>query len=282
MRSSVLIDRLVCSFPRVGFTDIYHVNVRRRGILGQIYILLFGTPHLGTFANGVYLRRILRSRTFSSVLDAGCGDGTFAFYVAALNPRTSVLGVDIGEQGLHDADTTLGVCERVSRAIQLRNLTLRQLDLRQLNMPESFDLIYTFDVLEHIKENKAVLQNLYQALVPGGFLLLRIPNRVQKRILNAKFTEEHAKWGAIEHVGQHYEMKTLLQDLREIGYTIVDATYTDGLYGRLSFELSEALNYYEISQAIQFALTPLLKILRWLDTRCSLTEGDGLLVLCRK
>jgi SAM-dependent methyltransferase len=276
------VEQMVVRRPRVGVTDIFHRNVRRRGILGKLYVLLFGTPHLGTFANGIYLRRATRHMTPSHVLDAGCGDGTLAFYMASRFPNARILGVDIGEQGLHATDSTLDICAMVHRSLPLGNLEFRQLDLRQLDRREEFDFAYSFDVLEHIAENRQVLRNIYRALRPHGSLLIRIPARKQKRILSRRFTREHERWAEIEHVGQHYEMDSLQADLKQIGYEIVSAEYTMGNWGRLSFELSEALQYYHVPQALQMLCMPALKILRFVDTCVGIRNGDGLLVLCRK
>jgi SAM-dependent methyltransferase len=276
------LEQIVVRWPRVGFTDVFHRNVSRRGLPAKLYVLLFGTPHLGTFANGIYLRRATRHLNSLSVLDAGCGDGTFAFYMASRFPGARVLGVDVGEQGLHHSESTLDICAAVHRSLPLRNLAFRQQDLRQLDACEEFDFVYSFDVLEHIAENRQVLENIYRALRPGGSLLLRIPSRRQKRILSPRFTREHAHWAEIEHVGQHYEMDSLLADLKQIGYKIVSAKYTMGNWGRLSFELSEAMQYYRLPQALQMLCMPVLKALRFVDTHAANREGDGLLVLCRK
>jgi hypothetical protein len=142
--------------------------------------------------------------------------------------------------------------------------------------------VYSFDVLEHIAENETVLQNIYRALIPGGLLLVRMPTRLQKRILNPQFTAEHARWAAIEHVGQHHDMGSLLHVLRGIGYRVISAEHTTGSWGRLSFELSEALRYCRLPDAVQFACVPLLKLFRRIDTILTPAEGDGLLVFCEK
>jgi 2-polyprenyl-3-methyl-5-hydroxy-6-metoxy-1,4-benzoquinol methylase len=276
------VEQIVVRWPRVGSTDIFHRNVSRRGILAKLYVLLFGTPHLGTFANGIYLGRTTSKMTPSSVLDAGCGDGTLAFYMASRFPKARVLGVDIGEQGMHASDSTLDICARVHQSLPLGNLEFRQLDLRQLDAREEFDFAYSFDVLEHIAENREVLAKIYRALMPGGSLLVRIPTRKQKRILSPRFTAEHARWAEIEHVGQHYEMDSLQADLKQIGFQILSAEYTMGNWGRLSFELSEALQYHHLPQALQMLCMPALKALRFVDTRAAIHDGDGLLVLCRK
>jgi len=282
MSCSPALDRLVLRYPRLGSTDIFHERVRKRGIFGQLYVLLIGTPHLGSFANGFYLRRALRRRQYRSILDGGCGDGTFSFYAARKCPQARVLGVDIGVQGLHDDTGTLDICNRTQRILQVPNLEFRKLDLRELDAVEEFDFVYSFDVLEHIAENKLVLANVYRALSKGGEFLLRIPTRVQKRILPRRFTAEHAKWAEIEHVGQHYEMDTLVADLREIGYRIVSADYCVSFWGRVSFELLEGLKTSGMPEIVSFACMPLLKLMRWVDTLGRWKEGDGLLVLCQK
>jgi len=221
-------------------------------------------------------------RKFSSILDSGCGDGTFTFYVARRRPNARVLGVDVGEQGLHGEENTLEICHRVQGILQLPNLEFRKLDLRELDAADAFDFIYCFDVLEHIRENKQVLANVYRALRKDGQFLLRIPTRVQKRILPKRFTVEHEKWAKVEHVGQHYEMDTLLADLKEIGYQVISAQYSMGFWGRLSFEMLEGLRTSRLPEVVQFGAMPLLKLFRWIDTRARLEEGDGLLVLCQK
>lgn len=183
---------------------------------------------------------------------------------------------------MHTSESTLDICARVHRSLALDNLEFRQLDLRQLDAREEFDFAYSFDVLEHIAENRQVLQNIYRALMRGGLLLLRIPARNQRRILSRRFTSEHERWAQIEHVGQHYEMDSLQADLKQIGYEVLSAEYTMGNWGRLSFELSEAMQYYRVPQALQMLGMPALKALRFVDTHAAIRGGDGLLVLCRK
>lgn len=282
MRSSAILDRLVLASGRLGATDLFHENIRRRGIPGQLYLLLFGTPNLGSYANGYYLRQALKQVSPKRVLDAGCGDGTFTFYVAQRLPEASVLGVDIGEQGLHSSESTLDTCARIQKQLKFPNVRFQKLDLCELDMPDAFDFVYSFDVLEHIADNRRVLENIYRSLLPGGHFLLRIPARVQKRILNPKYTADHAHWASIEHLGQHYEMDTLVNDIRDIGFTVIRANYTVGNLGRLAFEGPEALRYYRVPEPLFFASVPFFKVLRFLDTRSRPPEGDGLLVFCRK
>jgi len=150
-RCSPALDRLVVRLARLGFTDIYHDRVRKHGLLGQLYVLLVGTPHLGSFANGFYLHRAMGRRQFSSILDAGWRDGTFTFYVPRRCPNARVLGMDVGEQGLHGEENKVEICYRVQGILQLLNVELRKLVLSELDTAATLDFVYCFDVMEYIR-----------------------------------------------------------------------------------------------------------------------------------
>lgn len=267
---------------RLGQTAIYHEYVIRKGLFGKLYILIFGTPHVGTFANGIYLKRILRKRTFKNILDAGCGSGTFSFYIAKNFSKSSVVGVDIGKQGLHDHSRTLDVCSKIQKTLKLPNLVFTELDLCRLSAKGEYDLIICFDVLEHIKENQKVIKNFFSALKKGGWLLLRIPTKEQVRLFDKKYTRKHELWAKVEHVGQHHDMKSLVYAIEEVGFKIVFKRYTNGVWGRLSFELNEIMEYYNFPLILQYSVVPFLKLLRYIDTLADNKEGNGLLVLCEK
>lgn len=96
-------------------------------------------------------------------LEIGCGTG---FVLAGMAKRFAfgrMLGSEIFSQGLHFA------AQRVQQAAFI------QMDARKIPFREEFDVIGAFDVLEHIQEDEAVLQQIRQALKPRGMLLLTVP-----------------------------------------------------------------------------------------------------------
>jgi SAM-dependent methyltransferase len=103
------------------------------------------------------------------VLDAGCGRLT-----QAAPPGAHVAGIDIDEAGLA-ANTDLD--EKIVGSIESYPLP-----------PNSFDLIYCHDVLEHLENPIAALDNLVQALAPGGELHVGVPDVTSRKSLIAKFT----------------------------------------------------------------------------------------------
>lgn len=98
------------------------------------------------------------------VLDIACGEG----YGAAALVRagaSSVLGVDIS------AD----VCEHARRKY---GLDARPGDALAIPVPDrSFDLVVSFETIEHVDDPAAFLAECARVLVPEGMLIVSTPNR---------------------------------------------------------------------------------------------------------
>lgn len=103
------------------------------------------------------------------VLDAACGEG----YGSALLARCArhVLGVDISIEAISHANKRY--------AAQQANLSFRQADVAALDaLPSaSFDLICSFETLEHLQAQEAMLAGFRRLLAPGGVLLVSTPDR---------------------------------------------------------------------------------------------------------
>lgn len=98
-----------------------------------------------------------------SLLEVGCGTGFVLSGIAGAFPQISLVGSEIFTAGLAVAS------QRVPRA------KLVQMDARRIPYVEEFDVVSAFDVIEHIKEDELVLQNLYRAVKPGGGCLITVP-----------------------------------------------------------------------------------------------------------
>ncbi len=97
------------------------------------------------------------------ILDLGCGTGLMLTGMERVYPRAFLYGADLYPEALVLAS------RRLERAILL------QTDIRSLPFEHEFDLIGIFDVLEHIEDDEAVLGGINRALVPGGGLLMTVP-----------------------------------------------------------------------------------------------------------
>ena len=99
-----------------------------------------------------------------SFMEVGCGTGFVLKGIAAAFPSVRLVGSEIFPEGLVFAAARVG--ERAE---------FLQMDARQIPYTAEFDGIGAFDVIEHIEEDEAVLQQMHRALRPRGLLLLTVP-----------------------------------------------------------------------------------------------------------
>ena len=103
------------------------------------------------------------------VLDAACGEGYGGALLATC--ASQVLGLDISAETISHANN------RYAR--QHANLSFQQADVAALDaLPSSsFDLICSFETLEHLQAQEAMLAGFRRLLAPGGVLLVSTPDR---------------------------------------------------------------------------------------------------------
>jgi ubiquinone/menaquinone biosynthesis C-methylase UbiE len=98
------------------------------------------------------------------VLDIGCGTG----YVTELAAKV------LADAFLYATDTSVQGLSVAARKLRERAFLIH-LDALDLPFDQAFDLITTFDVLEHIEDDRAVLEETWRSLRPGGGVLHFVP-----------------------------------------------------------------------------------------------------------
>jgi len=99
------------------------------------------------------------------VLDIGSGDGYGSHYLSGA--AKSVIGLDYSAEAVQYAR------EKYSKA----NLTYRQLDVKDLHtIPDKFDAICCFQVIEHLADTDLFLKNIRSLLAPGGVFIVSTCN----------------------------------------------------------------------------------------------------------
>lgn len=137
-----------------------------------------------------------------SFLEVGCGTGFVLSGVAAAFPRLRLAGSEASTSGLAFA------------AQRAPGAQLFQMDARRIPYRDEFDIAGAFDVIEHIEDDLAVLRELRAAVVPGGGLLLTVPQHP------SLWSEYDARAG---HV-RRYRAAELREKVVDAGFEIVKMT----------------------------------------------------------
>lgn len=111
------------------------------------------------------------------VLDAGCGCGNGAYFLATKGAK-KVVGVDNSEEAL-------AYCRN---HYQAPNLSFKKMDCKRLKFgDETFDAIVSFEVIEHLKIPVAFLKEIKRVLTKKGIFIISTPNAEDKSSVKSKF-----------------------------------------------------------------------------------------------
>ena len=133
------------------------------------------------------------------VLDAGCGTG-FGAEILTKTGAKKVFAVDSNQDAICFAQTHY----------RDKGLIFQKQDLAQLKFPANyFDLICCFEVLEHLKDYRRILKELWRVSKPKGILMISTPNKARYSSFSAKpFYPFH------EHEFYLAEFKKILKDFQ--------------------------------------------------------------------
>jgi SAM-dependent methyltransferase len=102
--------------------------------------------------------------TATRLLEVGCGTGMVLSAIAELRPWRRLVGSELHPAGLVEARRRLGDRARFV-----------QMDARVIPSRNAFDVAGAFDVIEHVVEDEKVLIAMRDAIVPGGGIILAVP-----------------------------------------------------------------------------------------------------------
>lgn len=207
-----------------------------------------------------------------SFLEIGCGTGFVISAISVRFPGVKLSGSEYFEEGLVYAR------QRVPSA------KFTQMDARYIPYESELEAIGAFDVLEHIEEDEAVLQQICKALKPGGVVFITVP---QHRWL----------WSAVDEYACHvrrYGAAELHKKVCKAGFEIIRSTsfvsmLLPAMY--LSRLLQRNKADMNMDDVVGLRVNPILnKILEWLlgfelaliRAGVSLPVGGSRLLIARK
>lgn len=147
------------------------------------------------------IQRYLLPARKTKFLEIGCGTGDFIRQIVE-NKMLEITGSEIYLKGLQYAKKNLPDVDFI------------QLDVTQGSIGERFDMIAAFDVIEHIENDAAALENIYQMLSKDGVLLISVPQHI-------------FLWSRLDEIVKHkrrYSRRQLVAKLEKNGFAVDYAT----------------------------------------------------------
>ncbi len=124
-------------------------------------------------------RELCRDR---DVLDVASGEGFGSAYLA--QTARSVVGVDISEEAIAHAN----------KSYRADNLRFSAGDATKLAFPDaSFDVVVSFETIEHLDDQQSFLKEIRRVLRPKGFLIVSTPNRDVYSPANGAVNQFHVR-----------------------------------------------------------------------------------------
>jgi SAM-dependent methyltransferase len=190
----------------------------------------------------------------ASVVDLGAGRGTFSEMLRARGVEVRCVEPDEENQQ---------VLSQLGFPVQS---SMAQFD------GGSVDYVYTLNVLEHVRDDEALVESVFARLRTGGRFFIFVP---AFPIL----------WSTLDDYVEHqrrYRRKPTVEMLRRCGFTVERAHYADslGFFAALLFGRSKTAEL--TAKSIAFYDRVLFPVSRLLDPLLGLFFGKNLAVTCRK
>jgi len=161
----------------------------------------------------------------AQILDFGCGEGTTALGLALRGHARRVVGVDIGP----DPDLCAPYARQHLDLDTLPiNLELKRVEAGRLhNDVDQFDLIYSWSVIEHVREDllDPTLTLLHDRLRDTGLLFIQIAPLYYSSEGSHLFHKIPERWGHLRHQHSEYIAKLRNACDRDAEYRALVETY---------------------------------------------------------
>jgi len=217
----------------------------------------------------------------ASVLDAGSGFGQYTWRMSSIYKGWRIKAIDINKEQVEDCNDFIAKTGRQER------VRFETADLTTLNDKEHYDLILSVDVMEHIEKDELVFSNFYKSLRINGILMISTPSDQ-----GGSDVHDHEDHSFIdEHVRDGYGIDEIRKKLISSGFLAVDARYTYGTAGSISWVLLMKYPVKMINKSyLLFIILPFYYLLVFpvsfflniIDLYCRIKKGTGLLVLAHK
>lgn len=175
------------------------------------------------------LKQHLRHQENPTILEIGCSSGFMLQRMNKAFPKATIIGSDVVSEPLHKLAETLP------------NIPLFRFDLLHCPLPDnSVDAIVILNVLEHIENDLAALQQIHRILKPGGVVIIEVPAGPHLYDIYDKVLMHYRR----------YTRSALTKLVTRCGFKIMDNTHL-GFFLYPGFRLVKKRNQRLLSKSIE-------------------------------
>ena len=262
----------------------------QQSLIKALFFLIFGSPDTHTRLRNSYMLTKIALLDFPrkcKVFEGGFGRAGTLFWLARHHPDWEITGVE-----LDPVMATSAQCAAEKGGF--RNLHIIEGSSEDLLEEQIYDLMISSDILEHLDDDIGYLQRHYQALKPGGYLLLHVPQRHQNLWRWIPAFRHHGVYDFVRdkdsikgiqqvhvhgHVRDEYTIDEIREVVNKVGFKVWDIRETVGKLGEISFELNQLFWSYPFIRYIFSILTyPLAVFIGYLDVLRNPSKGSGILI----
>ncbi len=200
-------------------------------------------------------RHLLPTKDHETFLDAGCGSGAFTIYAGKLG--YDALGLSWDERNQDVAIQRAKLCA-VDKNTHFHIQDLRTLE-KCTEFHNKFNIVISFENIEHIIDDIKLIKNLASCLKPGGRLLLTTPNFYFRPMGASDLVPFKKTVEDGSHVRKGYS-PAMLQELCDLsGLKCEEISYCSGFFSQKITALQNWLS--RISFSFSWCITLPLRVL---------------------
>lgn len=213
------------------------------------------------------------------VLDVGFGLGQHVYMVSKSLPNAHVLGLDVSAKAV-------ACVNRYFNHLKHPHIYCKCKDIIEFEGNQSFDLVMAFKLLNYIEDDKQAIKRMFQALKPGGTLLILNSYSAQ---FQDTILEDPVHSLPLFRAG--YTMESLRDMLKEAGFSTVKCRYIYGPSGQLAWKLgigwplkwlNKSYLLLPIVALYTLLIWPLVWILNYYEMHVGHTSGHSLFLSAEK
>lgn len=211
-----------------------------------------------------------------AIYDAGAGFGQYTYWLSSQSKQWNITAIDVKDEQVAD-------CNAFFQKIGRPQVKFEVGDVTKFTNPDTFELIVCVDVMEHILEDEAALRCYSTSLKSGGMLIISTPSDQ-----GGSDVHEEGEGSFIEeHVRDGYNINDIEAKCLRNGFTKVEARYSYGAPGKISWKLSmkwpllmlQASKLFFILLPFYYLIAyPIAFVLNMFDVRMKHSTGTGLIV----